>query len=192
MEKEDSKTTTRVVSLEVMDLEEENAVLDQEDSLFKRSHKCPGCKCPHEEHSWGDPGPYCMGPPDHLLDPSSDLKSEKHEMVENVDEEQSLAEQLKKLKLEEERLAKDTHIRNLKQAITAQKQKLAALQTHSAGSSLPTAAKPGKTSTSNSTVLTTAESTELTLRLWDRFFLLACHYMKDLLLLYAHRWMCFL
>ena len=57
--------------------------------MSKRTSKCPGCKSPHEEHSWGDPGPYCTGPPDHLFDLSSDLKSEKHEMVETVDEDQN-------------------------------------------------------------------------------------------------------
>ena len=106
-----------------------NNTPDQVDSLSKYTRKCPGCKNPHKEHSWGDPGPYCTGSPDHLLDPSSHLKSEKHEMVENVDEKQLLAEQLQKLKLEEERLPKDECIQTLKQAIAAQKRKLVALQT---------------------------------------------------------------
>lgn len=128
----------------------------------KEPRKCSGCKNAHKEHSWGNPGPYCTVPPDHLLARLSDLKGEKHEMMnKNVPEEQFLAEQLQKLKLEE-RVEKDTLIQNLQHTIAAQKQELVELQSPSSGFSLPKAAMPGNMlSMWNSLVLTTTKSPNL-------------------------------
>ena len=129
----------------------------------KEPRKCTGCKNSHEEHSWGNPGPYCTVPPDHLLDPLSDLKGEKREMMnKNVSEEQFLAEQLQKLKLEEERVEKDTLLQNLQHTIAAQEQELVELQSPSAGFSLPKTAMPGNmVSMWNSLVLTMTKSPNL-------------------------------
>ena len=59
-----------------------------------------GCKLLHEEHTFGDPGPYCTGPDD--THPSDDGNLPP-------DEENDLLEQVKQLKFKEEALAKKSH-----------------------------------------------------------------------------------
>ena len=60
---------------------------------------------PHEEHTFGDPGPYCTGPDDTHLSDDGNLPP---------DEENDLLEQVKQLKLKEEALAKKSRIEKLK------------------------------------------------------------------------------
>lgn len=160
---------------------------DQESQaqLPKRNCKCLGYKSLHDEHSLGEPGRYCTGPPDELPDPSPEPKGKTYAIAQNVDEEAVLAE-----KLEEERLAKDARIRNLKYAIATQKQKLVDMQTSSVGFPLPKAATPGSTSSPSENSISATATTLF--RQTHRPFLLALLYIKVFPLLSEHRWIRFL
>ena len=83
---------------------EEKEPLTDDQHTLKRPRKCPGCKLLHEEHTSGDPGPYCAGPDDTHLPDDGNLPP---------DEENDLLEQVKQLKLKEEALAKKSRIENL-------------------------------------------------------------------------------
>ena len=84
--------------------EEEKEPLTDDQHTLKRPRKCPGCKLLHEEHTFGDPGPYCTGPDDTHLSDDGNLPP---------DEENDLREQVKQLMLKEEALAKKSRIEKL-------------------------------------------------------------------------------
>ena len=85
-----------------------------DDESSKGVCKCSGCKLPHDVHSWGPPGPYRTGP-------AEDAEADEYHK-------EALQEQLQKLKLEELKLAKASHITQLKKAITESQQRLVDLQ----------------------------------------------------------------
>ena len=62
-----------------------------------------GCKLLHEEHTFGDPGPYWAGPDDTQLSDDGNLPPDENDLLEQV----------KQLKLKEEALAKKSRIENL-------------------------------------------------------------------------------
>ena len=93
-------------------LETSSTLVD--DESLKRVRKCSGCKLPHDVHSWGPPGPYCTGP-------NEDAQADE-------DDEEALQDQLQKLKLAEQELAKASRIRQLKKAIAESQQCLVELQ----------------------------------------------------------------
>ena len=71
-------------------------------------------------HTWGEPGPYCIGPPhseEHLEDP-----------LDYEDHENALIKELKHLELAEKLLEKATRVRQLKIAIEESHKRLAELQ----------------------------------------------------------------
>ena len=84
--------------------EEEQEPLTDDQHTLKRPRKCPGCKLFHEEHTFGDPGPYSTDPDDTHLSDHGNLPP---------DEENDLLEQVKQLKLKEEALAKKSCIEKL-------------------------------------------------------------------------------
>ena len=85
-------------------------------SSAKRIQKCSGCKLLHDNHAWGEPGPYCTG------------LAETDKGKDDLDDEDALMDKLKQLKLKEEALTKSTHLKQLKLAIAESSKRIAELQ----------------------------------------------------------------
>ena len=121
--------------------EEEKEPLTDDQHTLKRPRKCPGCKLLHEEHTFGDPGPYCTGPDDTHLSDDGNLPP---------DEENDLREQIKQLMLKEEALAKKSRIEKLELEVAERQcriEQLTKLQgpttrEHSLSAAHPKAKKP--------------------------------------------------
>ena len=135
----------------------------------KRMPKCPGCKVPHNVHSFGDPGPHCSGttglpfdddapstdfsltnptgamPPESSPQPDSGIPqptgSPPPVLVE--DEEAALLAKLHELKMAEEELEKKRRVQKLKEAIAEAEKRLSNLV-----DSLPGPSVSSKTSSS--------------------------------------------
>ena len=131
--------------------ETSSTLMDDESS--KRVRKCSGCKLPHDVHSWGPPGPYCTGP-------NEDAQADE-------DDEEALPEQLQKLKLAEQELAKASRIRQLKKAIAESQQRLVELQEKPSPPSLEsspqtsTSSAPGSAPPSNPMTASSAASSAI-------------------------------
>ena len=95
-----------------------------DDKDDKRTHKCPGCKIPHTNHSFGVPGPHCQGtkglpstepssvPPfaelpgaqhaEKAVDNAADKTASAVQEIDVEDEEAALQQKLKQLYLAED------------------------------------------------------------------------------------------
>ena len=85
-------------------------------SSAKHIRKCSGCKLPHDNHAWGELGPYCTG------------RAEMDEGKDYQDDEDALMDKLKQLKLKEEVLTKSTRLKQLKLAIAESSKRITELQ----------------------------------------------------------------
>ena len=121
--------------------EEEKEPLTDDQHTLKRPRKCPGCKLLHEEHTFGDPDPYCTDPDDTHLSDDGNLPS---------DEENGLLEQVKQLMLKEEALAKKSRIEKLELEVAERQSRIKQLtklqgpttREHSLSAEHPKAKKP--------------------------------------------------
>ena len=112
----------------------QDSFLDEGERLSKRPRKCPGCKLMHEDHSFGDPSPFCTGPDD-------TLSTTVHLSLQ--DEERELTAQLEKLKMVES-LAMESRIHKLKLEIAESQRRIEELNNlqTSKGTAVPLAHGP--------------------------------------------------
>ena len=92
----------------------QDSYLDEGERLPKQPRKCPGCKLMHEDHSFGDPSPFCTGPDDTLL-------TTDHFSLQ--DEERELTAQLEKLKIMES-LVTESRVHKLRLEITESQRRI--------------------------------------------------------------------
>ena len=124
-----------------------------------RIRKCTGCKLPHEAHSWGEPSPYCTGPPN-----SADLtgefgaEDEKDEEQDEHADENALIEHHKKMKIKEQELEKAARVKQLKLEIAQSQTRLAELQKFISQPDPPVTPSLPVTSTQPSPVLPTTQA----------------------------------
>ena len=78
--------------------------VDGQNTLTKRVPKCSACKLPHDVHTWSEPGPYCTGPTDAEADHTNGQSADPE------DDENTLLEHLKKLKLAEQTMEKASRV----------------------------------------------------------------------------------